>query len=85
MTLTDIYLSLVWKANRTLLNVSLFQVMGQIPEVTLEMVQKLEEKVFRNPKIVMSDKLKKEQVKMVIKPVCMQLLGKIVLYNRCLS
>ena len=53
--------------------------MGQIPEVTLEMVQKLEEKVFRNPKIVMSDKLKKEQVKIVIKPVCTRLISKIVL------
>ena len=34
------------------------------------MVQTLEERVFRTPKIAASDKLKKEEVKRLIKPVC---------------
>ena len=42
---------------------------AQIPEVTPEMVQTLEERVFKTPKIVTSDKLKKEEVKKIIKPV----------------
>ncbi|XP_043214843.1 exportin-5-like [Amphibalanus amphitrite] len=44
-------------------------VMSQIPEVTPEMVRTLEERVFRTPKIAASDKLKKEEVKRVIKPL----------------
>ncbi|XP_037087668.1 exportin-5-like [Pollicipes pollicipes] len=45
------------------------QVISQIPEVNAEMVEKLQEKVFNIPKISKSDKLKKEEIRRLIKPL----------------